>query len=166
MSKAGVIFGGIKAFLITKTLGVLQAKIIDPCDQTATCLTLFDILISSIYKLTKQMDKDFEGTLTEARDFWTKAMASWWSLGLSVTLKHVCNQICDYKRIGDYNEEVLERFQPSRGHLYKLTSGNNEKSNKEICSCSKISRGSTKSEGEGNASIRQQKKKTKTLSIG
>jgi hypothetical protein len=52
--------------------------------------------------------------LAEANDFSTKAVASWRSLGLSVTLKahiaedHVCGQIRDYKGIGDYNEEFVE----------------------------------------------------------
>jgi hypothetical protein len=79
-------------------------------------LTLFDGLISSIYKTTEQVNKNLEGTLAEVREFSMKAMDSWHSLGLSVTLKahiagdHVCGQICDYKGIGDYNEEFVDRL--------------------------------------------------------
>jgi hypothetical protein len=69
MSKADLIFGGIKEFLLSKTLGVLEAEIIDRCDRTATCLTLFDGLFSSIYKTTERVIEDFEGALAEARDF-------------------------------------------------------------------------------------------------
>jgi hypothetical protein len=88
MSKADVIFGGIKEYLLlSKTLGVEEAEIINHCDCTATCFTLFDGLFISIYKTTKHVNEDFEGTLAEARDFSTKVMASWRSLGLSVTLK-------------------------------------------------------------------------------
>jgi hypothetical protein len=113
MSKADLIFGGIKEYLISKSL-VEEAEIIDQCDRTATCLTLFDGLFSSIYKTTEQANKDFDGALAEANDFSTKEVASWSSLGLSVTLKahiaedHVCGQIRDYKGIGDYNEEFVE----------------------------------------------------------
>jgi hypothetical protein len=116
MSKSDVIFGGIKEYLISKALGVPEAEIIDRCDRTATCLTLFDGLFSSIYTTTEQVNEDFEGTLAEARDYSKKAMASWRSLGLSVTLKghlaedHVCDQICLYHGIGDYNEEFVERL--------------------------------------------------------
>jgi hypothetical protein len=115
MSKADLIFGGIKEYLISKTL-VEEEEIIDRCNRTATCLTLFDGLFSSIYKTTEQVNEDFEGALAEARDFATKAVASWRSLGLSVTLKahiaedHVCGQIRDYHGIGDYNEEFVERL--------------------------------------------------------
>jgi hypothetical protein len=113
MSKANLIFGGIKEYLLLKTL-VQEAKIIDRCDRTATCLTLFDGLFSSVYKTTEQVHKDFEGAMAEPRDFSTKVVASWRSLGLSVMLKahiaedHVCDQIWDYKGIGDYNEEFVE----------------------------------------------------------
>jgi hypothetical protein len=62
MSEAGVIFGGIKEYLLSKTLGVQEAEIIDCCDCTVTCLTLFDGLFSSIYKTTKQGNEDFKGT--------------------------------------------------------------------------------------------------------
>jgi hypothetical protein len=92
----------------------LEAEIIDCCDCTATCLTLFDGLFSSIYKTTEQVNDNVEGTMAEARDFSTKAMASWQSLGLSVTLKghlaedHVCDQIGIYHGIGVYNEEFVE----------------------------------------------------------
>jgi hypothetical protein len=116
MSKADVIFGGIKDMLLSKNLGVPDAEIIDRCERTATCLTLFDGLFSSVYKTTEQINLDFEGTLAEARDFAKKAMAAWRSLGLSVTLKghlvddHVCWQICLYHGIGDYNEEFVERL--------------------------------------------------------
>jgi hypothetical protein len=56
MSKTDLIFRGIKEFLLSKTLGVQEAEIIDCCDCTATCLTLFDGLFSSIYKTTSQQN--------------------------------------------------------------------------------------------------------------
>jgi hypothetical protein len=95
LSKVDLIFGGIKEYLISKTL-VEEAQIINRCDQTATCLTLLDGLFSNIYKTTEQVNKDFDGSLAEANNFSTKAVASWRSPGLSVTLKahitedHVC----------------------------------------------------------------------------
>jgi hypothetical protein len=116
MSKADLIFGGIKAFLLSKTSVALEAEIVSRCDRTAACLTLFDGLFSSIYKTTEQVNDDVEGTMAEARDFSIKAMACWRSLGLSVTLKghlaedHVCDQIGVYHGIGDYNEEFVERL--------------------------------------------------------
>jgi molybdate-binding protein len=94
---------------------------LDQFDWTATCLTLFDDLISSIDKTTEQVNEDLEGALAEGRDFSMKVMASWHSLGLSVKLKahiaedHVCDQICDYKGIGDYNEEFVERLHQEQG---------------------------------------------------
>jgi hypothetical protein len=114
MSKADLIFGRIKKFLLLKTLGMLEAKIIDRCGCTVTCLTLYNGRFSSIYKTTEQVNDNFEGTMTEARDFSAKVMASWCSLGLSVTLKghlaedHVFDQIGVYHGIGDYNEEFVE----------------------------------------------------------
>jgi hypothetical protein len=116
MSNAEVIFGGIKKFLIDETLGDQEAEIINRCDRTATCLSLFDGLISHIYKTSEQVKADPEGTLAKAKEFSIKALASWRSLGLSVTLKahacedHVCNQIRDFGGIGDYNEEFVERL--------------------------------------------------------
>jgi hypothetical protein len=59
---------------------------------------------------------NFKGTMAEVRDFSAKAMASWRSLSLSVTLKchlaedHVCDQIGVYHGIGNYNEEFVERL--------------------------------------------------------
>ena len=81
------------------------------------CLKLFDGFICYIYKTLEQVKKDVEGTLATAKDYSAKAMASWWSLGLSVTLKahlgedHVCIQMCDFKGIGDLNEEFVEQLQ-------------------------------------------------------
>ena len=97
MSKADLIFGSIKEFLLSKTLDAQEAEIINQCDCMATCFSLFDGLISNIYKTLEQVNADLEGTLAEARDFAMKAMASWCLLGLSITLKahiskqHICN---------------------------------------------------------------------------
>jgi hypothetical protein len=116
MSKSEVIFGGIKEFLLSKTLLPQQAEIIDRCDRTATCLTLFDGLFSCIYKTTEQVDEDFDGAMAEVKEYAIKAIAAWRSLGLSVTLKahcsedHVCDQIRNFHGIGDYNEEFVERL--------------------------------------------------------
>jgi hypothetical protein len=121
MSKADAIFGGIKEFLLaeavnSETLGAQAEEIINRCDCTATCLILFDGLISQIYKTSEQVEADLEGTLAQTRDFSKKALSSWRSLGLSVTLKahvcedHICKQMQDLKGIGDYNEEFVERL--------------------------------------------------------
>jgi hypothetical protein len=121
MSKADAIFGGIKEFILaeavnSETSGAQAEEIINRCDHTATCLILFDGLISQIYKTLEQVEADLEGTLAQTRDFSMKALASWCSLGLSVTLKahvcedHICKQMQDLKGIGDYNKEFVERL--------------------------------------------------------
>ena len=122
MRKADAIFEGIKEFLIAEILasnttsGAQEVEIADRCDRTAMCLKLFDGLISITYKTSEQVNEDLEGTLANATDYSAKAMASWRSLGLSVTLKahlgedHVCNQIRDFNGTSDFNEEFVERL--------------------------------------------------------
>ena len=99
---------------LNTTSGAQEAEIADGCDWSATCLKVFDGFISYIYKTSEQVNEDVKGTMAKAMDYSTKAMASWLPLGLSVTLKahlsedHVCNQMRDFKGIGDFNEDFVE----------------------------------------------------------